>query len=308
MTGGTGMIGANLVPRLIADGYQVSMLVRPSSSLIRLKFVEKQVKFLYGDITDGDSLRAIVDESQPQVVFHLASTRLNPPSITAEEHLSVNVMGTQNLLDALKDSAGVKFIYTGSIAAYGAGSQLREDGPLLPGTLLGASKACASIILEANSRLHGTETVELRLCTLFGPWESPGRLIPQAILSAIDGQDLPMSEGNQERDFVYMGDVVDALMLCISGSFPPGSVFNIGSSVGVPVKTVAQRVLELMDNPSKILLGALETRPDEIMEMSADISAARDRLGWQPATSLDEGLRKSITWFTENQEIALQLQ
>ena len=133
-------------------------------------------------------------------------------------------------------------------------------------------------------------------------------LIPQAILSAIGGKNLLMSEGNQERDFVYVGDVVDALMLCTSQSFPAGSVFNIGSGVGVPVKTVAHRVLELMDNPSKLLLGALKTRPDEIMEMSADISAARDRLGWQPITPLDEGLRRSIAWFTENQEIALQLQ
>ena len=284
------------------------MLVRPSSSLIRLKSVEKQVEFLYGDMKNGDSLQAAVEKSRPQVVFHLASTRLSPPTITAEEHLSVNVMGTQKLLEALKDSPGVKFIYTGSIAAYGAGSQLKEDGALFPGTMLGASKACASVLIKAYSELNGMDTTELRLCTPFGPWESPGRLIPHVILSAMDGQDLPMSKGDQERDFVYMADVIDALILCLSRSATAGRVFNIGSGVGVPVKTVARRVLELMNTPSKLLLGALETRSDEIMEMSADISVAKEQLDWQPTTSLDEGLRKSIAWYADNRELAFQLQ
>ena len=307
LTGGTGIIGANLVPRLIADGYQVFMLVRSDSSLTRLKPVENQVRFMYGDMKDGDSVRAVVEETQPQVVFHLASTRFNPPSITAEEHLSVNVLGTMRLLEALSKFPAVKVIFTGSTAAYGAGSQLREDGPMLPGTMLGASKACASILLETYSRLHEMNTIELRLFTPFGPWEDPARLIPHTILSALSGKDVAMSQGDQERDFVYVGDVIEALMLCAGRSLPSGSVFNIGSGVGTPVKRVAERVLELMGNPVELRLGALETRPDEIMEMSADISAARERLDWQPTTSLDEGLRESIAWFSENRELTLGL-
>ena len=307
LTGGTGMIGANLAPRLIADGYQVFMLVRSSSSLLRLKSIEDQIQLLYGDLMDEDSLQAAFKESQPQVVFHLASTRFNISSMTTRDHMSVNVMGTVNLLETLKNHPGVKVIFTGSTAAYGYGSQHPEDAPLLPGTILGASKACASILLQAYSRLHRIETVESRLFTPFGSWEHSARLIPHTILSALSRKDVTMSAGDQERDFIYVDDAVEALMLCATQSLPSGPVFNIGSGVGTPIKKVAGRILELMGNPVKLLLGTLETRSDEIMEMRADVSAARDRLGWRNETSLDEGLRRSIAWVTENRELTFKL-
>jgi nucleoside-diphosphate-sugar epimerase len=100
---------------------------------------------------------------------------------------------------------------------------------------------------------------------------------------------------------------VEALLLAATKPVPPGSIFNIGSGVGVPVKEVVERLLRLMGHPVKPLLGAIPMRPDEILTTSADISSARTVLGWQPRTSLEEGLRKSIAWFTEHRELAGQL-
>jgi UDP-glucose 4-epimerase len=124
-------------------------------------------------------------------------------------------------------------------------------------------------------------------------------LIPDAILSALGGRDIAMTEGHQQRDFVYVSDVVSALLLATRRELQAGSVFNIGSGEGIPVRDVVTRILEIMGRPVKALMGSLPTRPDEIMKMSADNSRAGAQLDWKPAVSLDEGLRLSVSWFAK---------
>ena len=170
--------------------------------------------------------------------------------------------------------------------------------------MLGATKACASILLQTYAKLHGTQTIELRLFTPYGPWEHPRRLIPHVILSALRGLDISMTLGEQRRDYVHVDDVVEALARAGKWPVPSGSVLNIGSGIGTPIRDIAERILDLMGNPVRLLVGDLPTRPDEIMEMSAEITAAQELLDWQPQISLEEGLRKSISWFTENHELA----
>jgi nucleoside-diphosphate-sugar epimerase len=246
---------------------------------------------------------ATVRQAEPEVVFHLASTRFNPPG-EAQTHLRVNVLGTSHVLEALREFPDTTLVFTGSTAAYGAGSHLREDRPLSPETVFGASKACASVLVQTYVRLHGLRAIELRLFTPYGPWESARRLIPHTILSALAGRDVSLTSGEQERDFVYVDDVVDGLVLASTRDVAPGSVLNIGSGSGTTVRNVAGTVLDLMGNPVRMLLGAVPTRSDEIMTMSADIDAAGASLGWRPRTRLRDGLMKSIAWFTENPELA----
>ena len=103
---------------------------------------------------------------------------------------------------------------------------------------------------------------------------------------------------------MYIDDVIEALILGAGSSLAPGTVLNIGSGSGTPIVKVAAEILGLMGDPVKLLVGAIQTRPDEIMEMSADISKTRKSLGWEPQVSLEEGLRKSIEWFTQHREPA----
>ena len=300
LTGGTGFIGANLAQRLVADGHQVSLLIRDGADLVRVRPVEDRVKTYVADLLDARSVRQVLLKAEPEVVYHLASTPFNPPTIPPQTHIDVVVSGTLNLLEALADRPDTRVVYTGSGAEYGSGSRLNESSPLSPGTVLGAAKAAASILTQTYARLYGMQTVVLRLFTPYGRWEHPGRLIPHTILSALDGRDIAMSLGDQKRDYCYIDDVVEALVLAGTRPVPAGTVLNVCSGRPTAVRDIVELTLELMGNPVRALPGALPTRPDEIMEMSGDISAARRVLEWEPRVSLKDGLRETIAWFTKS--------
>jgi UDP-glucose 4-epimerase len=298
VTGGTGMIGMNLSVRLAAEGNTIFYFCRPSADPRKIDLLRNTGEIVFGDMGDASTVKAAVDTASPDIVFHLASTAFNGAH-SAAEHFQVITLGTLHLLDALRASPVQRLVVTGSIAEYGSGSMLREDHPLQPATLLGAAKANASLLVQTFSRLYNLPAVILRLCMPYGPWENPRRLIPHTILSALGGRDIEMTEGRQQRDFVYIDDVTSALLLAARRNVLPGSVFNIGSGEGTPVRDVVARILEIMGGPVKALMGAVPTRPDEIMKMSADNSSAALQLGWKPTVSMDEGLRRSLGWFAK---------
>jgi len=303
VTGGTGFIGTNLVQRLSSDGHHVGLLSRHRGNQGRLSSLQDGVQTLMGDLLNAGAVRRAVERVQPDIVYHLASTPFNPPTIPTRTHLNVAVSGTLNLLEALTDRSDARVVYTGSGAEYGSGSRLGEDTSLLPGTIFGAVKAAASILTQTYGRLHGMQTVVLRLFTPYGRWEHPDRLIPHTIMSALEGRDIAMSLGTQKRDYCYIDDVVEALVLAGSRPVPTGTVLNVCSGRPTAVRDVVELTLELMGNPVRALPGALPTRPDEIMEMSGDISAAHEVLGWEPRISLEDGLRETIAWHTKNRQL-----
>jgi len=307
LTGGAGMVGAALAGRLVRDGHEVWLLLREGSNRIRLQALEGRVRVVHGDVRDSVSVQAAVERSDPGVVYHLASTPFNPPIASHRAHIETIVMGMLNVLEAVRGRPEVRVIATGSGAEYGSGSRLREDQTLQPGTVFGAAKAAAGLLVQTYGRVYGMRTVWLRLFTPYGPWERPQRLVPHTILSALNGQDVTLTGGSQQRDFIYLEDAVEALVLSAETPLPPGAVFNIGSGVGTPVRELVERLLQLMGSPARPLLGAVSTRPDEIMEISADITSAREQLGWEPRTSLTEGLSKSIAWWTEHRDLAGRL-
>ena len=303
VTGGAGFIGSALVRRLVADGSRVSVLIRPGGSMERLEGIDG-LQVCAGDLRNAEAVAAAVKVSSPEMVYHLASTSFNQGQATAQDHFETIAGGTLHLLEALKDRAGLRMVATGSAAEYGSGAGLRENQPLRPGTVLGAAKVAAFHLLQVSAQTAGLQPVTLRLFTPYGPGEHPRRLIPHVISCALAGQDIPLTAGEQERDFVYLDDVVDALLMAASPAVAGGSVFNIGSGQGTRVRDVVERVLGLMGHPVPARFGAVPTRTDEIMQMSADITAAQAQLGWSPRVPLEEGLRRSIAWFAERRQMA----
>jgi len=294
------MIGSHLAQRLVRDEMEVFILTRQKASPPRLKTIQDRVHFLYGDITNRQTVQTVVSKVNPEIIFHLASTSFNPESLNPEVHFQVNVLGTLHLLEGMRGLKGARLIFTSSAAEYGDGEHLREDSAIQPKTILGASKAAATTLVQTYVRLHKVDAVILRLFTPYGPWEFGRRLISQTILSALQGQDVQISEGKQKRDFIYIEDVVNALVLAATKPIQSGSVFNIGSGESISVREVVELTLQLMGHPVKVLAGVLPTRPDEIMQMSADVTLAGEQLGWKPQVSLEEGLHRTIEWFTKN--------
>lgn len=304
VTGGTGHVGAALCRRLAAEGWRVHILSRSGANRVRLAGVGGVVVH-EGELADVGPLVGAVAAAEPEVVFHMASTAFNPPP-ALDEHFSVNLTGTLNLIKAL-DQSDARVVFTNSAAVYGAGGGLREDRAPMPGTWIGATKAAAQMLLEARARLNGRTLVDMRLFTPYGAWERPGRLIPATILSALAGRPIRTTAGLQRRDFIHMDDVVDALVRAADWTGPGVLGVNIGSGIGVPVREMVSLILELMDNPVVPEFGALPTRPDEIAEITADISVAAESLGWRPRIGLREGLAQTIAWYRDHAELAQTL-
>jgi len=226
--------------------------------------------------------------------------------------VQVNVMGTLNLLEALTETDCDCFINTGTCYEYGhhtppppvppkvgGPGRQHEDQMVDPINAYAASKSAAWLFCNMYHRTRYYPIVTVRPFTTYGPRQSPRALIPQTILSALEGQDFEMTGGEQTRDFTYVDDVVEGYIRASLSERAIGQTFNLGAGKERPIKEVVLKVLELMGNPVRPLIGALPYRPREIWRLYADNNKARDLLGWRPRVGLEDGLRKTIAWYTE---------
>jgi UDP-glucose 4-epimerase len=297
ITGAPGFAGANLTRRLLEEGHRVRLLrssAAPAPRLAGLPLTQRVV-----DFGDADQVQQAVVDEEPEIIYHLASTSFNPPGTAAKEHFRAIVLTAVALAEGLRQQGGGRLIAAGSAAEYGDGDCLSEQAPLRPSTILGAAKASATLVLETYARMYGIETVVLRLFTPYGPWEHPRRLTPHVILSALKGKAIRLNGGAQQRDFLYISDAVEAMRLAAAKPLPRPAVLNICSGQGTAVREMAELIVRLVGREVPIGGGGA-TRPDEILRSSGDGSAAAEHLGWRPATSLEEGLQKTIAWWKES--------
>ncbi|MBM3813774.1 MAG: NAD-dependent epimerase/dehydratase family protein [Acidimicrobiia bacterium] len=301
ITGAAGFIGSHLARRLVCDGHQVFALRTGGGGAPRLRDLESQLVELPVNMQDAGAVADAVWEVQPEIVYHLASTDFRTAETPAATHYRVIGLGTLAILEALREQGSGRLIVTGSAAEYGDGERLHEQMPLKPSTLLGAAKASAGILVETYARLYGMETVLLRLFTPYGPWEHPARLIPSAIAAALAGRPLKIRGGAQQRDFIYIDDVVEALVLAGQEQLPKPAVMNLCSGQGRAVRDVAALALVLAGSEAVPETGGA-MRPDEIVTCSGDWREAERLLGWRPSTAIEQGLRATIEWFKENPE------
>ena len=303
VTGGAGFIGSNLVDGLLARGDQVTVVDDLSTGrLVNLEgALEQGAELVELDIRDAAALSALAAERQPEAVFHLAAQidvrkSLEDPAFDA----AVNVGGTANVLEAARaaESGRVVFVSTGgAIYGEGAGQQLPldESTAIAPLSAYGQSKYAAEGYLALYERQYGISSMALRLGNVYGPRQDPlGEAGVVAIFCGLvhnGGQPIVYGDGTQTRDYIYVGDVVDAA-LAAAGSGTSGAI-NIGTGREASV-------LDLVEILGR--LGGLDAfepqfappRPGEVQRISLDAGLAERELGWRPQTSLEDGLRLTL--------------
>jgi UDP-glucose 4-epimerase len=293
VTGGAGFIGSNLVDSLVERGDQVVVVDDLSSG--KREFVNPAASFVEGDI------RAGIDADGADVVFHLAAQADVQSSVRRPDHdAAVNVVGTVRVLEAARASgAQVVFSSTGG-AIYGeCDAPAPESAPRRPVSPYGIAKLCAEEYLAGWNRIHGSDHVALRFGNVFGPRQDSsleGGVVSIFLERFARGEETVIfGDGGQTRDFVFVGDVVDALLAAVGHA---GDVFNVGTGEETSV-------VELHRLCAKVAGVTAEPRLEpprlgDARRSVLDVTHAAAELGWRPRVPLDDGLRRTWEWLTQD--------
>jgi UDP-glucose 4-epimerase len=290
VTGGAGFVGSNLVDALLARGDEVTVLDDLSSG--KRENVSEGARFVEGDI------RAEGLELAGDVVFHLAAQADVNTSVQRPVHDgSVNVLGTINVLEAARRSgAQVVFSSTGG-AIYGEveGAPAAEDAERRPLAPYGIAKLCAEAYIEGWNRIHGSGHVVLRFGNVYGPRQDSGLeggVVAIFLERLAAGEPTTIfGDGEQTRDFVYVADVVDALLAAVGRA---GGVFNVGTGVETSVNRIHEACRAAAG--SDAAPGYAPARLGDVRRSVLDVSRAERELGWRARVPLDEGLRLTWEW------------
>ncbi|NLX96382.1 MAG: SDR family oxidoreductase [Rhodopirellula sp.] len=302
VTGGAGFIGSHIAEALAARGDRVRVLDNLSTGFrSNLDAIGNGVEFIEGDLVDADAVRGAV--AGVDCIFHEAALASVPRSV--EKPLDTNaacVTGTLTLLDAARRAGVRRLVYAGSSSAYGdqPNSSKRETdlpGPISP---YGVAKLAAEYYCRAFTATYGFETVTVRYFNVFGPRQDPdspySAVIPLFITAILTGrQPVIYGDGQQSRDFTYVANVVHANLLAADATNVAGRVLNVANGRSITL-------LEMLDALNRLLGTDVEpihapARPGDIRESMADITLARQLLGYESQVGFEEGLRRSIDYY-----------
>jgi nucleoside-diphosphate-sugar epimerase len=301
VTGASGFIGACLVRRLAEIGADVHALVREGSDLWRLRGIEQKVHLHIGDLVDGDHLRDLVSAVQPSVIYHLAVHGAYPDQTNADRIILTDMFGTWNLLKACAEVDYKVFVNTGSSSEYGSKQHaMRETDLLQPGSYYAVAKCAQTLVCEHMARADRRPINTFRLFSVYGPYETPTRLVPTLIRRCLAGQDLEMVSPDTARDFVHVDDVVEAYLQVGQLSLQCGETFNIGTGVQSTLRDVVKAVLLSTGAKVKVHWGTMPARVWDTETWLADPSKVRRVLKWAPKTGLAPGIERTTEWFRLN--------
>ena len=309
VTGATGLVGASLVRQLIEAGADVVALVRdwvPRSELVGSGLIEK-VRVVRGDVRDQETLERALGEYEVATVIHLAAqTTVGVANRNPVSTLDTNIRGTWALLEACRRSPTVQQIVTASSdKAYGDQEVLpyKEDAPVLGRHPYDVSKSCADLLAQMYAKSYDLPVCVTRCGNFFGGGDlNWNRLVPGTIRSITRGErPIIRSDGHFTRDYIYVDDGALAYVLLAErlASRPElrGDVFNFSYEHRMTVLEMVAKILEVMG--STFEPDVRNEASNEIRDQYLDATKARTMLGWEPAFTLDDGLRATVKWYKE---------
>jgi UDP-glucose 4-epimerase len=297
VTGGAGFIGTALTNRLVREGHQVRVLDDLSAG--DASGLDPDALFTRGDVRDRPKLWTLLQKAD--CVFHLAARVSTQESVLyPREYNDVNVGGTVCLAEAIRDAGVKRVVFTSSATVYGPQqnqpvSEASRPNPTIPYSV---SKLAAELYLFALGELNGIETVVLRVFNAYGP----GQRIPPAhapVVAAfaknmLTGASLVVhGNGTQTRDFVYVDDVVEALLAAATAPAVHGEIINIGSGEETSINHLISTLSQVAQRQPDVIYNPQES--GGISRLAADVSKARQLLGYQPRVSLSDGLQRLLT-------------
>jgi UDP-glucose 4-epimerase len=298
VTGGAGFIGSNLVRALLERGDRVRVLDNFSTGN-RANLAGLEVEIVEGELRSYERVHHAVRGAE--VVFHLGALGSVPRSVQDPLTSSaVNVEGTLNVLLASRDEGVRRVVFSSSSSVYGSTGELprTETMPLDPISPYGVAKLAAERYCVSFSRVYPDfESVVLRYFNVFGPRQSPfseyAAVVPLFVTAIREGRPVTIyGDGEQTRDFTFVSNVVDATLRAGSAERASGRIFNVAAGVPASVSQLAETIGGILAKP--VVKDHRDPRPGDVRDSWADVSPARDILGYQPAVGLEEGLRRTI--------------
>ncbi len=305
VTGAAGFIGSHLAETLVKRGFEVAGVDNfITGRRENIRQFETSIEFIEADVRDAEKMKKLMQGVD--TVFHTAALPSVPRSV-AEPELSndINVNGTLTVLLAARDAGVRRVVYSASSSAYGDTPTLPKVETMPPDPLspYAAQKLMGEYYCSVANRVYGVETVSLRYFNVFGPRQDPASeyaaVVPNFI-TRLEKNEPPIifGDGEQSRDFTYIESVVDASLLAAAAGDAAGKVINIACGERTTVTELALLIAGIM---KKDIAPVYEPpRKGDVLHSLADISLAEKVLGFKPAVSLEEGLRKTVEFFTSS--------
>jgi UDP-glucose 4-epimerase len=317
ITGGCGFIGIALIKKLLLDGFKNIRVIdnlsvgKPEDlklvcdfqelKLSEIKVPPSGVELVIGDIVDSELAKSVSQGCD--VIVHLAANTGVEPSVNdPRKDMMTNIIGTFNYLEAARLNKTLKFIFSSSGAPAGeVVPPIHEEIPLHPVSPYGASKLAGEGYCSAYKKTFDIDTVSLRFGNVYGPGSiNKLSVIAKFISQALDGKILKIyGDGLQTRDFIYIDDLIQAIMLSITSSNVGGETFQIANNKETSIIEIVNLLIkELNQNGIKnVLLKNVSPRLGDVKRNFSDTSKAHKILGWHPKVPLDEGISKTVSYF-----------
>jgi nucleoside-diphosphate-sugar epimerase len=291
ITGATGFLGRNVLAALQQAGADVVAISQQGDATHGIERV---------DMRNAQQVKTCIKSVKPQIVYHLgALVDLSRSFDVARRTVEANIISTLNLLEALTHYPADRFLFASTEEVYGEGRlPYKEEDPVFPPSPYAVTKlACEHLIRMAGTSI-AKHSIVFRIGTMYGPHLPEHRFIYQMISHACANEDIPLNSGTLTRDYIYVGDVVDALIcasdVALSTCF---EVLNVTGEKEYSTIDVAQKIIDMCGSGSRLRIGAIPDRIGEAQHWKSDNAKAYHLLGWKPQTDLHTGIKKMISFY-----------
>jgi len=311
VTGGAGFIGSHLVDRLLATDNNVITVVDDFNdfyspdikrSNIATHLSNDRYTLLEADIRDRRVLDQLFQKQQFDCIVHLAARAGVRPSLSEPElYAETNINGTLNLLELARTTGVNQFVFGSSSSVYGINAKVpfSEDDPIRqPISPYAATKAAGELLCHTYSHLYGLRCVCLRFFTVYGARQRPDLAIHKFARLMTSGKPIPVfGDGSTRRDYTYIDDIISGVMAAVVYDESNYEVFNLGESETVELRELISILEKTLD--CHAVIDQQPPQPGDVPQTFADITKARQLLGYNPQTRIEDGIKRFVDWFRQ---------